>query len=91
MNTISETNLRVLIADENEEALHSLHDVLARLGHEVTPYAVSVHEAPPIPADDARPRVSCFDVPSAFTLQTFDSRFTWTALMAGFVAPTGSA
>jgi len=45
MNTISETNLRVLIADENEEALHSLHDVLARLGHEVTPYAVSVHEA----------------------------------------------
>jgi len=45
MNTISETNLRVLIADENEEALHSLHDVLARLGHEVTPYAVSVHDA----------------------------------------------
>ena len=45
MNTITETNLRVLIADENEEALHSLHDVLARLGHEVTPYAVSVHEA----------------------------------------------
>ncbi len=45
MNTITETNLRVLIADENEEALHSLHDVLARLGHEVTPYAVSVHDA----------------------------------------------
>lgn len=45
MNTITETNLRVLIADENEEALHSLHDVLAGLGHEVTPYAVSVHDA----------------------------------------------
>jgi AmiR/NasT family two-component response regulator len=43
--TFSETNLRVLIADENEEALHSLHDVLAALGHEVTPYAVSVHQA----------------------------------------------
>jgi len=45
MNAITETNLRVLIADENEEALHSLHDVLAGLGHEVTPYAVSVHDA----------------------------------------------
>jgi AmiR/NasT family two-component response regulator len=45
MNTITETNLRVLIADENEEALHSLHDVLSGLGHEVTPYAVSVHDA----------------------------------------------
>jgi response regulator NasT len=45
MNTITETNLRVLIADENEEALRSLHEVLARIGHEVTPYAVSVREA----------------------------------------------
>jgi response regulator NasT len=45
MTTISETNLRVLIADENEEALRGLHDVLSRLGHEVTPYAVSVHDA----------------------------------------------
>jgi AmiR/NasT family two-component response regulator len=45
MNTITETNLRVLIADENEEALRSLHEVLARLGHEVTPYAVSVRDA----------------------------------------------
>lgn len=43
--TITETNLRVLIADENEEALRRLHQVLAELGHEVTPYAVSVHEA----------------------------------------------
>jgi AmiR/NasT family two-component response regulator len=43
--TINETNLRVLIADENESALRSLHGVLAGLGHEVTPYAVSVHEA----------------------------------------------
>ena len=45
MTTITETNLRVLIADENEEALRSLHEVLGRLGHEVTPYAVSVREA----------------------------------------------
>jgi AmiR/NasT family two-component response regulator len=43
--TVTETNLRVLIADENESALRSLHSVLAELGHEVTPYAVSVSEA----------------------------------------------
>jgi AmiR/NasT family two-component response regulator len=43
--TLSETNLRVLIADENEEALRELHAVLAGLGHEVAPYAVSVVEA----------------------------------------------
>jgi AmiR/NasT family two-component response regulator len=43
--TITETNLRVLIADENESALQRLHEVLAGLGHEVTPYAVSVVEA----------------------------------------------
>jgi AmiR/NasT family two-component response regulator len=42
---ISETNLRVLIADENESALRELHEVLSGLGHEVTPYAVSVQEA----------------------------------------------
>jgi response regulator NasT len=43
--TITETNLRVLIADENESALRRLHEVLAGLGHDVTPYAVSVSEA----------------------------------------------
>jgi AmiR/NasT family two-component response regulator len=43
--TITERHLRVLIADENEDALRGLHAVLAQLGHEVTPYAVSVHEA----------------------------------------------
>jgi AmiR/NasT family two-component response regulator len=43
--TITERNLRVLIADENESALRRLHDVLTGLGHEVTPYAVSVSEA----------------------------------------------
>jgi AmiR/NasT family two-component response regulator len=42
---LKETNLRVLIADENESALRGLHSVLADLGHEVTPYAVSVREA----------------------------------------------
>jgi AmiR/NasT family two-component response regulator len=45
VSTLSETNLRVLIADENEAALRGLHEVLAQLGHEVTPYAVSVHDA----------------------------------------------
>ena len=43
--TITETNLRVLIADENESALRRLHEVLSGLGHEVTPYAVSVQDA----------------------------------------------
>jgi AmiR/NasT family two-component response regulator len=43
--TITERHLRVLIADENEAALRGLHGVLTGLGHEVTPYAVSVHEA----------------------------------------------
>jgi AmiR/NasT family two-component response regulator len=45
MTTLSETSLRVLIADENESALRKLHEVLSSLGHEVTPYAVSVREA----------------------------------------------
>lgn len=44
-SAITETNLRVLIADEDESALRDLHEVLAGLGHEVTPYAVSVREA----------------------------------------------
>jgi AmiR/NasT family two-component response regulator len=43
--TITERHLRVLIADEDEGALRGLHEVLARLGHDVTPYAVSVDEA----------------------------------------------
>jgi AmiR/NasT family two-component response regulator len=43
--TLNETSLRVLIADEDESALRRLHTVLAELGHEVTPYAVSVREA----------------------------------------------
>jgi AmiR/NasT family two-component response regulator len=43
--TLNETSLRILIADEDESALRSLHEVLAALGHEVTPYAVSVNEA----------------------------------------------
>src|SRR5919198_4744341 len=43
--TITERHLRVLIADENEDALRGLHEVLTGLGHDVTPFAVSVHEA----------------------------------------------
>ena len=38
-------HLRVLIADEDEEALHQLASVLEMLGHEVAPYVVSVAEA----------------------------------------------
>ncbi len=45
VGTLTERNLRVLIADENESALRRLHAVLEGLGHEVVPYAVSVHEA----------------------------------------------
>jgi len=40
-----ERHLRVLVADEDRDALRTLGDVLTRLGHEVTPYAVSVREA----------------------------------------------
>jgi AmiR/NasT family two-component response regulator len=45
VGTLSERNLRVLIADENKTALQRLHSVLSDLGHEVIPYAVSVQEA----------------------------------------------
>jgi AmiR/NasT family two-component response regulator len=37
--------LRVLVADEDHAALRRLDNVLTDLGHEVTPYAVSVAEA----------------------------------------------
>jgi AmiR/NasT family two-component response regulator len=39
------SNLRVLVADEDRRALEDLGRTLAGLGHEVTPYAVSVAEA----------------------------------------------
>jgi AmiR/NasT family two-component response regulator len=38
-------HLRVLIADEDKDALHQLAGVLEQLGHEVAPYAVAVSEA----------------------------------------------
>ena len=38
-------HLRVLIADEDRAALEQLGEVLVGLGHEVTPYVVSVAEA----------------------------------------------
>jgi AmiR/NasT family two-component response regulator len=37
--------LRVLVADEDKRALDDLGQTLTDLGHEVTPYAVSVREA----------------------------------------------
>src|SRR3954447_9450038 len=43
--TLHETNLTVLLADEDAEALRALGDVLVELGHEVTPFAVSLEEA----------------------------------------------
>jgi response regulator NasT len=49
---LTERNLRVLIADENESALRDLHKVLSELGHEVTPYAVSVRDAVELIARD---------------------------------------
>jgi response regulator NasT len=45
VGTRTERGLRVLLADENPEALQRLCDVLAELGHVVTPFAVSVREA----------------------------------------------
>ena len=42
----------MLIADEDEAALRGLHAVLAELGHEVTPYAVSVADAVELIAKD---------------------------------------
>jgi response regulator NasT len=45
VGTKHETSLTVLLADEDEEALESLGNVLRALGHEVTPFAVSVEEA----------------------------------------------
>ena len=45
VGTRHETNLTVLLADEDEDALRHLGQVLQRLGHDVTPFAVSVQEA----------------------------------------------
>jgi response regulator NasT len=45
MTTNGSRHLRVLIADEDKDALHQLASVLDELGHEVAPYAVSVSEA----------------------------------------------
>src|SRR4051794_35312791 len=43
--TLRETNLTVLLADEDPRALRELADVLSQLGHDATPFAVSVPEA----------------------------------------------
>jgi AmiR/NasT family two-component response regulator len=45
VGTRPETNLTVLLADEDEAALRSLCEVLQGLGHDVIPFAVSVEEA----------------------------------------------
>jgi response regulator NasT len=45
MTTTSERNLRILLANERKEDLRRLGDVLDELGHDVTPFAVSVAEA----------------------------------------------
>src|ERR671916_3205968 len=45
MGTRRERNLTVLLADEDQQALESLGDILRRLGHDVAPFAVSVEEA----------------------------------------------
>src|SRR6201989_3018902 len=43
--TTSEWSLRILLANESEPDLRRLGDVLDALGHDVTPFAVSVSEA----------------------------------------------
>jgi AmiR/NasT family two-component response regulator len=45
VGTMRETNLTVLLADEDREELMRLERVLAGLGHDVAPFAVSVEEA----------------------------------------------
>src|SRR5215218_1628498 len=45
ISTTSEKNLRILLANERKEDLRMLGDILDGLGHEVTPFAVSVAEA----------------------------------------------
>ena len=40
-----ERDLRILLANEREEELRELGDVLEKLGHDVTPFAVSVSDA----------------------------------------------
>jgi AmiR/NasT family two-component response regulator len=45
VTTRHETSLTVLLADEDEKALETLGSVLQALGHDVTPFAVSVEEA----------------------------------------------
>ena len=45
MTSTSERNLRILLANERKEDLRALGDVLDGLGHDVTPFAVSVAEA----------------------------------------------
>jgi response regulator NasT len=45
IGTRTERGLRVLLADEDRDALERLGDTLAELGHNVTPFAVSVREA----------------------------------------------
>ena len=44
-NAAGERNLRILLANEREEDLRALGDVLDGLGHEVAPFAVSVADA----------------------------------------------
>ena len=56
--TTNEQNVRILLANEREEDLRALGDVLDGLGHEVTPFAVSVQEAIELIArEDPGPRV----------------------------------
>jgi len=44
-STTSERNLRILLANERKDDLRALGDILDGLGHDVTPFAVSVAEA----------------------------------------------
>jgi len=44
-STTSERSLRILLANESEDDLKTLGDVLDDLGHDVMPFAVSVAEA----------------------------------------------
>lgn len=52
MSSPPEAALRVLIADEDEQRLSSLEQVVRHLGHEVIAHAVSVEEAARVIAEE---------------------------------------
>ena len=66
----TQRNLRVLIADEDRDALSQLGEVLTGLGHEVTPFVVSV----PRPSSSSVPRIPTSRSSWCTTMMSMPSR-----------------